>query len=219
MSTERSVTPFPSLDAATEAVLDAPDAPGIADRLLATLRAGEARARSAEAEAATDILTGAGSRRHWERLLDAEEARCARYGHPACIVAVDLDGLKAINDREGHRAGDEHLRRAARALATASRAADVLARVGGDEFALLAVDSDLRTARVLVALLADALAAAGVTAALGLAEREGAEGGLTAAWAEADRRMYAAKRRRRGRAQLMTPLDASASTTTPSTTR
>jgi len=217
MSTDRSDSPFPSFDAAAEAVLTTADASGIARRLLATLRASEARAAAAEAEAATDVLTGAGSRRHWERLLAAEEARCARYGRTACVVAIDLDGLKAINDRDGHRAGDAELCRVASALARASRASDVLARVGGDEFAVLAVDTDLRTGRVLSRRLADALEAAGVTASLGLAER--GAGGLAAAWTEADSRMYAAKRRRRREAQEMAPLDASASTMAPSTTR
>lgn len=219
MSTDRSIEPFDSYAAAQEAVRGAEQGCELCERLLATLLATERRARDAEAEAATDALTGAGSRRHWERLLGSEEARCARYGHAACVVAVDLDGLKSINDTEGHRAGDERLRAAAAALALASRATDIVARVGGDEFAILAVDTDLRTGRVLVARLVQALAEAGVPASLGLAERT-AGSGLPGAWAEADRRMYAAKRRR-GRAggQEMTPLDTSASTTTPSTTR
>ena len=213
---------YESYAAAEEAVRGAAEGCEICERLLATLLITERRARDAEAEAATDALTGAGSRRHWERLLAAEEARCARYGHAACVVAVDLDGLKAVNDTGGHRAGDEQLRAAAAALGLASRATDIVARVGGDEFAVLAVDTDLRTGRVLVARLVAALADAGVPASVGLAERT-AGSGLPGAWGEADRRMYAAKRRRRaagGRpVQEMTPLDASASTTTPSTTR
>ena len=213
--------PFPSARAAAEALRLGADPRESCDRLLASLEATEERARRAEAEAAVDVLTGLASRRQWERALEVEEHRSARYGHQACVVAIDLDGLKAINDAEGHVAGDDCLRRAATALAAASRAADVVARVGGDEFALLAVDTDLRTGRVLVARLADALARAGVAASVGLADRDrrSGGGGLAAAWAQADHHMYATKRRRRRRAQLMAPLEARTSTATPRTTR
>ena len=208
MSTDRSTEPFASFEAAAEAVLAAPEAPGLSERLLRTLIVAEERAERArlhaervQAEAATDVLTGAGSRRHWEDALLAEEHRCARYGHAACVVVVDLDGLKRENDALGHRAGDSLLRNAARALIEGSRATDIVARVGGDEFAILAVDTDLLTGRVLVERLATALAAAGVKASLGLAERKPEEG-LGGAWSEADRRMYASKRRRASTQEL-----------------
>jgi len=202
MSADCSSEPFPSFEAAAEAVLGDPEAGELAERLLRTLVRAEERAERARvaaeravAEAATDVLTGAGSRRHWEDALIAEEHRCARYGHPACVIVVDLDGLKRENDAHGHRAGDDLLRAAAKALTEGSRAADVVARVGGDEFAVLAVNTDLATGRVLVERLASALAQAGVKASLGLAEREPREG-LGGAWSQADRRMYASKRRR-----------------------
>lgn len=208
MSTDRSTEPFPSFEAAAEAVLNAPEASELSERLLRTLIVAEERAERArvdaeraQAEAATDVLTGAGSRRHWEDALVAEEHRCARYDHPACVVVVDLDGLKQENDAQGHRAGDGLLRAAAHALIGGSRATDVVARVGGDEFAILAVDTDLLTGRVLVERLATALAQAGVRASLGLAERV-PEAGLGGAWSEADRRMYASKRRRASTQEL-----------------
>lgn len=202
MSTDRSTEPFPSFEAAADAVFRDAGATELAQRLLRTLVVSEERcerarveAERAVAEAATDVLTGAGSRRHWEVVLAAEERRCARYGHSACVVVIDLDGLKRENDALGHRAGDILLHTAARALIEGSRATDIVARVGGDEFAILAVDTDLVTGRVLVERLAGSLAAAGVRASLGLAERT-SEQGLDAAWLEADRRMYASKRRR-----------------------
>lgn len=195
MSTDRSNEPFATLKAAADAVLRKPDAPGLSHRLLRTLVLAEERAERSASEAATDVLTGAGSRRRWETTLAVEEQRCARYGHAACVVVVDLDGLKAVNDAHGHRAGDDLLRAAARALVEASRATDVVTRVGGDEFAILAVDTDLQTCRVLAQRLALSLAGAGVKASLGLAEREPGTG-LPGAWSQADRRMYASKRRR-----------------------
>ena len=200
MSTDRSQDPFPSFAAAADAVLDAPSE--LAHRLLISLMQAEERAERArlraeraEAEVSTDVLTGACSRRYWERVLEGEERRCARYGHTACVVSLDLDELKSVNDAGGHRAGDGLLRDTARALGAVTRATDVVARVGGDEFAILAVDTDLVTGRVLVERIAEALDEAGVRASIGLAERD-PETGLGTAWSDADRRMYAAKRRR-----------------------
>src|SRR5215213_36604 len=104
-------------------------------RLLAVLLA-------QELDALTDPLTGVGNRRAWDRLLNAEEARCRRYGSVASLVAVDLDELKRVNDRDGHAAGDRLLRRTAQVIDSTRRAADVVARLGGDEFGVLAVECD-----------------------------------------------------------------------------
>jgi diguanylate cyclase len=73
----------------------------------------QGRFERAELDSLTDPLTGVGNRRAWDRLLDAEEARCRRYGSPASLVAIDLDELKQVNDADGHLAGDRLLRRAA----------------------------------------------------------------------------------------------------------
>jgi diguanylate cyclase len=222
MSTDRSPEPFDTYEAAVEAVLKAKDGGEVAQRLLASLQRAHQRAERAEAEASIDVLTGAASRRQWERTLEIEEQRCARYGHPACVVAIDLDGLKRVNDTSGHQAGDDLLRSTAGALTSATRAIDVVARVGGDEFAVLAVDTDLVTGRVLAARLSEALANAGVPASLGLAERT-PEAGLAEAWSQADDRMYSTKRRRAAQAQApdqaIAPDAASAKTNTPSPTR
>jgi GAF domain-containing protein len=78
------------------------------------------RAERAEVESLSDELTGLGNRRAWERIIEAEEARCARYGDPASVLIVDLDGLKRENDTKGHAAGDELLCSAAAALTSPS---------------------------------------------------------------------------------------------------
>ncbi|HET9691653.1 MAG TPA: sensor domain-containing diguanylate cyclase, partial [Acidimicrobiales bacterium] len=96
--------------------------------------------RREEAEAArvgTDALTGLRNRRGWDDVVTLEAERLGRFGDPAVVVVVDLDGLKVINDTVGHGAGDAHIRRAAAVLAGAVRGEDVLARLGGDEFAWL----------------------------------------------------------------------------------
>ena len=95
-------------------------------------------------EARTDPLTGLENRAGWEHLLASEENRRARYPEPVSVVSADLNGLKLINDRDGHEAGDRAIVAgggAARARAPPGdlpgpppRAVDHVARVGGDEF-------------------------------------------------------------------------------------
>lgn len=165
--------------------------------LQAELKATEALRRSErlEVEAYTDPMTALYNRRAWECLLAREEERCRRYGHPAYVIAVDLDELKRVNDTLGHAAGDELIIRAAGALRQAAREADVVARIGGDEFVILAVECDRAGADAIVARLRAALAQANVSASIGMAARTQV-GGLEAAEAMADRRMYEEKRSR-----------------------
>jgi diguanylate cyclase len=148
----------------------------------------------AELDALTDPLTGVGNRRAWDRLLDAEEARCRRYGSVASLVAIDLDELKRVNDSQGHAAGDRLLRRTAQVIDACRRAADVVARLGGDEFGVLAVECDEPAAKVLADRLRGALEAAGIRASVGHATRR-RSGTLAQAWSAADAEMYAEKRR------------------------
>ncbi|WP_295994038.1 GGDEF domain-containing protein [Rugamonas sp.] len=163
--------------------------------LNAELVAAEAtrRAERAEADATRDGLTGLYNRRGWDLLMQREELRCQRYGHPACVVSIDLDGLKLTNDRHGHAAGDVLLVRAGEALRQATRASDVAARLGGDEFALLSVECDIDDARNMAARLRTSLADFGVQASLGVATR-GPEMTLYQAFELADADMYQAKR-------------------------
>jgi len=150
------------------------------------------RAERAEAEALMDPLTGLVNRRGWELLLDREEQRCRRYGALASVLIIDLDGLKAVNDTAGHAAGDAVLRTAADVLRDAVRSADIVARLGGGEFAVLSVETDLPAAHTERARLRDLLAAAGVPASVGVATRD-PQGGLAAAVGHADSDMYRAK--------------------------
>ena len=170
----------------------------LSDVLEQELRAETAvrRAERAEAEAYGDELTGLYNRRGWDRLLAIEEARCRRYGHPACVLSVDADGLKRVNDAFGHAAGDDLLRRLATALREATRSQDVVARVGGDEFAVLAVECRLEAAEALAARIEERLLVAGVSASVGVGARDPARG-LVQTWQAADDRMYERKRLRR----------------------
>jgi diguanylate cyclase (GGDEF)-like protein len=165
-------------------------------RMLSTVLSHELRmteairaAERARLDAMRDGLTGLFNRRGWDQLLDVEERRCARYGNPACVVTVDLDGLKQTNDQQGHTAGDDLICRAAGAIAACARSADAVARVGGDEFAVLCVECDRRGGDEFVQRLRDKLSAAGVAASIGLASRVPSLG-LAHAWQKADEVMY-----------------------------
>jgi diguanylate cyclase (GGDEF)-like protein len=97
----------------------------------------------------TDPLTGLANRRQLERDL-AREFAAARRGRRVVTVIFDLDGFKQYNDRYGHLAGDEALRSFARLLASETRAMNLAARYGGDEFVVLLSDSDLPGAEIFV---------------------------------------------------------------------
>jgi diguanylate cyclase (GGDEF)-like protein len=89
------------------------------------------------AAAATDQLTGILSRRGFMESAERELERARRYGHPLALAYVDVRGLKAVNDSEGHLAGDRLLREVAVLLSQSARAHDLVGRVGGDELVVL----------------------------------------------------------------------------------
>lgn len=94
-------------------------------------------AQRLEQQAYVDPLTGLLNRRALERDGRREIGRATRYGRRFSVVLIDLDGLKVVNDREGHAAGDARLQALARSLETALRVGDAAYRIGGDEFVLL----------------------------------------------------------------------------------
>jgi diguanylate cyclase (GGDEF)-like protein len=150
------------------------------------------RAQRAEADALLDPLTGLYNRRGWDHLMQAEETRCRRYGHPAGVLVVDLDELKVFNDQEGHHAGDALLQRTAGVLRAHLREHDIAARLGGDEFGLLLVQADATDLQAIRDRLQDSLLEAGVRASIGWAARA-PQRGLSEALREADDNMFADK--------------------------
>jgi diguanylate cyclase (GGDEF)-like protein len=93
--------------------------------------------------AATDPLTGIANRRSLLERIDYEISRHARARRSFALVMLDLDGFKALNDRFGHAAGDQLLRETGAALQRTVRAQDTAARIGGDEFCVLAPETDV----------------------------------------------------------------------------
>lgn len=162
--------------------------------------------------ALTDSLTGLGNRRRLDAVLDVEIARARRQGYPVALVMMDLDFFKAYNDRYGHLAGDQCLRRVAEVLGQAlKRPADLAVRYGGEEFTLLLPDTDGHGAGLIVQetlqqLRRLAIEHAGspfgvVSASAGIAVAHPAQQSISsqALVAEADAALYEAKRQGRDR--------------------
>jgi diguanylate cyclase (GGDEF)-like protein len=105
-----------------------------------------------------DSLVGLPNRRGFMRALERLIDRVSRYSEKAAMLFVDLDGLKLINDGLGHQAGDEALIQVARLLVGGVRKSDVVARIGGDEFAILLGHSDEDSARETAKRLVDLIA-------------------------------------------------------------
>jgi diguanylate cyclase (GGDEF)-like protein len=101
-----------------------------------------------ERRSVTDPLTGLFNRYHFEATLTREVARCARAATRLSLLVMDVDQLKAVNDRRGHRAGDQVLKQVAAAIRDSLRTADIAARYGGDEFAAVLPDADEEAGRL-----------------------------------------------------------------------
>jgi diguanylate cyclase (GGDEF)-like protein len=154
--------------------------------------------------ARTDPLTGTANR----RALSERISQLPRV--PFAFVAIDVDGLKPVNDTHGHSAGDELLAAIATRMQTELRSADVLARTGGDEFVVLMVGSDAEGATELAGRLKQAVSSLALfwgTPSISVGSAVGAAGADPARVAEkADEALYAAKQSRRKSGALGVPI-------------
>ncbi|MGK2936672.1 MAG: diguanylate cyclase [Solirubrobacteraceae bacterium] len=166
----------------------------------------------AESRAATDGLTGLPNRRAFEETLKRMAAQAGRTKTPLSALALDLDHFKTINDTHGHEVGDEVLAAMGALLADLVRASDVAARVGGEEFFVLAPDTARDGAVALAETIRAAVrevavpGAAQVTVSIGVAslpEDASTPVGLLRA---ADRLLYAAKEHGRDRVEASAPI-------------
>ncbi len=143
--------------------------------------------------ARTDPLTGLANRREFESRVHAEIVRVQRVRASLCVVIIDLDHFKHVNDEHGHQAGDQLLVRVAESWRPELRAVDCLARYGGDEFALLLPDSDEHDAARIIGRLRASTPGARFCAGVA-AHAPGDD--LDALISRADRELYEAKRAR-----------------------
>jgi diguanylate cyclase (GGDEF)-like protein len=156
--------------------------------------------------AMTDALTGVLNRRAFQIAAERERLRARRDQSPVTLAYLDLDDFKSMNDRLGHAVGDEILGRFADTVAETIRGSDIVARIGGDEFAVLFPDTDARSAVVVITRIRRALAEEcdscpdqAVTASIGLATYHEPPDTVEEMIGEADRLMYRAKRNGRDR--------------------
>jgi len=151
--------------------LSAADARGALDRLLTAAD----RLRRLQEEAATDELTGVLRRGAGLRLLQLEIDRVRRAGERLVLVFADVDGLKQVNDRRGHLAGDHLLKLVAGTLRRRLRSYDLVMRYGGDEFVCVLSGAGLPEARAKLDLIAAELRAqcGREVLSVGLAELDG----------------------------------------------
>ena len=162
-----------------------------------------------ERMAVHDPLTGLLNRREFEDRASQLLAACAREGSPCCLLWVDIDDFKSVNDRFGHQVGDEVLLGVAGAMRAAVGGRGITARCGGEELVValpgLALDAACAVAEAIrrqveaAALLAAHAKGAALTVSIGAAERTGDSGGLAALASAADHAMYRAKAAGRNR--------------------
>lgn len=169
--------------------------------------------RSVERMAGEDALTGLPNRRQFMRAGEQMFDGVRRYGRPASLVVIDLDHFKAINDRYGHAAGDAVLRAAAGLLKQHERGADLPARLGGEEFAILLPETDLDGAVVLAERLRTACeglrvtepgglwSGLTVTMSLGVATCDPEDRSFDDLFRRADATLYRAKHKGRNRVE------------------
>lgn len=153
--------------------------------------------------ATRDELTGLLNRREFERILQDEMERALRFGHALALIMIDVDHFKAINDAHGHPVGDAVLREVARRVTSQVRSVDRVARIGGEEFGLILVQSDRKMGfqiaqQVCAAVRRDEVCVndartLAITVSAGVASLPGGRITPTALVAAADKALYAAK--------------------------
>jgi diguanylate cyclase (GGDEF)-like protein len=170
----------------------------------------ETARRVAEVMAMTDPLTGLFNRRHFLDLAARESARVSRARQPLAVLMLDIDHFKTVNDTFGHATGDQVLTHVARICLGCTRQCDTLARLGGEEFAVLLPDTSMETALTIAerarAAVADDMTLRGpdgapmrTTLSIGVATLAQGDDGIAAALDRADKAMYLAKSSGRNR--------------------
>ncbi|HYG89736.1 MAG TPA: sensor domain-containing diguanylate cyclase [Azospirillum sp.] len=158
--------------------------------------------------ATVDPLTGAWNRRHFLELANRELERARRHHRPLCVLMLDVDHFKRINDTYGHAIGDAALVALVAACRGALRGSDLLGRLGGEEFAVLLPETDAKNACEVAERLRYAISAialplpaglVGMTASIGVAAADPADASMERPLIRADEALYRAKAEGRNR--------------------
>ena len=168
------------------------------------------RETSLRADAMTDPMTGLANYRSFSQSLAREFERSRRYATPLSLITVDLDHLKILNDEHGHDAGNDAIRLAARVLTSAVRRFDVVARNGGDEFAVIlpstgAADAGRLAERLRAEIHAHVVHGVRLSASVGVASSSDSSLDASALVKASDDALYRAKRAGRDRVEIATP--------------
>lgn len=150
-------------------------------------------------QAVRDSLTGLYNRRFFDEALAQNIETARRYGRDLSLVIFDLDRLKLINDTCGHQAGDEALKTFAQLLQKTARKADLVCRIGGDEFAVILPETGLSNVRKITTRFFQSLESAGGRPNLGKLSASAGAAALPSEnlFADADAALLSAKRARR----------------------
>lgn len=156
-------------------------------------------------QATHDCLTETCNRRHLLELADNEFRRADRYGLSLCLMMLDIDNFKSINDEQGHLAGDQALRTVAQATLAMVRDCDRVGRYGGDEFIIVLPETDIEGARTIAERLSRTLQeAGGICVSIGIASREPDDQSMGELINRADTLLLNAKRNGRNRIECAT---------------
>ena len=160
----------------------------------------------------TDELTGLYNRRHFEKILEKKLPKSLDEGKSLCLALVDIDGFKFINDTYGHPVGDNVLKTAANLLRSFMRTNDMIARLAGDEFAMVFPDTEIEEARGICQAALDSIQNARVRLTVGHLQLRASIGMSIAPFhgqsvqeliGAADVALYQAKRRHRGQIEVL----------------
>ncbi|WP_170840113.1 GGDEF domain-containing protein [Halomonas daqiaonensis] len=143
--------------------------------------------------ASRDALTGLFNRRAFDDLAKPIHLMARRSGRPYCVIAMDMDGLKRINDTKGHGAGDQAIRGLTQRLVECKRSSDVLARYGGDEFVMLLPDTNAAGGRNMMQRLVNAVKDDKLSISVGVASYPEQGESLEELLDHADNAMYFSK--------------------------
>ncbi|MGM0982698.1 MAG: diguanylate cyclase [Pseudomonadota bacterium] len=143
--------------------------------------------------ASRDSLTGLYNRRAFDDLARPIHEMARRSGRPYCVITLDMDGLKRINDSEGHGAGDQAILGLTRRLQACKRSSDILARYGGDEFVMLLPETDASGGKNMMERLIDDAKDDKLSISVGIASYPEQGGSLEELFNHADNAMYISK--------------------------